>query len=168
MHFFRVEDTIKAVQSAGRGRNRERIRVSSMKKMFSKRRLKLADINRSALENPEAFIEEEHQRYSDGVEGLARALAVGLRDRCLVMLSGPSSSGKTTTAVLLTEELRELGLDAHKVSLDDFYCGRAGLPGWRTAATITRRWRRWIFPGCSGACGSYWRRGAPGCRFSIL
>ena len=128
MHFFRVEDTIKAVQSAGRGRNRERIRVSSMKKMFSKRRLKLADINRSALENPEAFIEEENQRYSDGVEGLARALAVGLRDRCLVMLSGPSSSGKTTTAVLLTEELRELGLDAHKVSLDDFYCGRGRAP----------------------------------------
>lgn len=40
-----------------------------MKKMFSKRRLKLADINRSALENPEAFIEEENQRYSDGWRG---------------------------------------------------------------------------------------------------
>lgn len=69
-----------------------------MKKMFSKRRLKLADINRSALENPAAFIETENQRYFDGVEGLARSLAVGLHDRCLVMLSGPSSSGKTTTA----------------------------------------------------------------------
>ena len=51
MHFFRVEDTIKAVQSAGRGRNRERIRVSSMKKMFSKRRLKLADSVRAVLAN---------------------------------------------------------------------------------------------------------------------
>lgn len=99
-----------------------------MKKMFSKRRLKLADINRSALENPAAFIETENQRYFDGVEGLARSLAVGLHDRCLVMLSGPSSSGKTTTAVLLTEYLRELGLDAHKVSLDDFYCGRGQAP----------------------------------------
>ena len=99
-----------------------------MKKMFSKRRLKLAEINRAALENPAFFIEEENQRYLDGVEGLARTLAVGLQDRCLVMLSGPSSSGKTTTAVLLTEALRELGLDAHKVSLDDFYYGRGRAP----------------------------------------
>lgn len=99
-----------------------------MKKIFPKRRLKLAEINRSARENPAAFIAEENQRYADTVEDLSRNLAMGLQDRCLVMLAGPSSSGKTTTAVLLTEAIRKLGLDAHKVSLDDFYCGWGRAP----------------------------------------
>lgn len=44
------------------------------------------------------------------------------------MLSGPSSSGKTTTALLLRDGLRELGVDAHTVSLDNFYRGRMLAP----------------------------------------
>lgn len=44
------------------------------------------------------------------------------------MLSGPSSSGKTTTALLLRDGLRELGVDAHTVSLDNFYRGRTLAP----------------------------------------
>lgn len=44
------------------------------------------------------------------------------------MLSGPSSSGKTTTALLLRDSLRAKGLDAHVVSLDNFYRGRFCAP----------------------------------------
>lgn len=44
------------------------------------------------------------------------------------MLCGPSSSGKTTTALLLRDSLREMAVDAHTVSLDDFYRGRERAP----------------------------------------
>lgn len=37
------------------------------------------------------------------------------------MLAGPSSSGKTTTAALLSQKLELMGCKAYTVSLDDFY-----------------------------------------------
>lgn len=46
----------------------------------------------------------------------------------IVMLSGPSSSGKTTTALRLTALLRGKGIDAHTVSLDNFYGDRRYAP----------------------------------------
>ncbi len=39
----------------------------------------------------------------------------------IVMLAGPSSSGKTTTAKLISQELKNMGSNAYTVSLDDFY-----------------------------------------------
>ena len=39
----------------------------------------------------------------------------------VVMLAGPSSSGKTTTASILSEDIEKLGGKAYTVSLDDFY-----------------------------------------------
>ena len=102
--------------------------MRAMKSMFPKRLLLKEEINRRITAAPEAFIEEENQRYFDELEALSRFLTVGLHTRCLVMLSGPSSSGKTTTALLLRDYLRDLGVDAHTVSLDNFYRGRGQAP----------------------------------------
>ncbi len=43
----------------------------------------------------------------------------------IIMLAGPSSSGKTTTAALLSREIEALGAKAYTVSLDDFYFSRS-------------------------------------------
>lgn len=99
-----------------------------MKNMFPKRLLRLQEINRKIETVPESFIEEENDRYFDELDALTRRLTVNLHTRCLVMLSGPSSSGKTTSALLLRDNLREMGVDAHTVSLDDFYKGRGQAP----------------------------------------
>ena len=42
----------------------------------------------------------------------------------IVLLAGPSSSGKTTTAKFISEEINRLGGKAYTVSLDDFYMPR--------------------------------------------
>lgn len=55
-------------------------------------------------------------------------LLEGRHGRQMTMLSGPSSSGKTTTAHLLCDRLRTDGADVHVVSLDDFYRGRGLAP----------------------------------------
>lgn len=99
-----------------------------MKNMFRKRVVQLEEINARVRTDAQAFVREENDRYFDDVAALTRALTVGLHTRCLVMLAGPSSSGKTTTARLLRDGLRELGVDAHVVSLDDFYRGRELAP----------------------------------------
>lgn len=99
-----------------------------MRNMFPKRILRLEEINASAESVPAAFMDREDRRYYDELENVTRTIALRLHDRCLVMLSGPSSSGKTTTALLLRDYLRELGVDAHVVSLDNFYKGRGKAP----------------------------------------
>lgn len=46
----------------------------------------------------------------------------------VVLIAGPSSSGKTTTAKKLSMQLRVLGYDPYAVSLDDYYLGRDKTP----------------------------------------
>ena len=53
------------------------------------------------------------------------------------MLSGPSSSGKTTTARFLSARLREQGWTRMWFPGRFLPGAAAGLPGWRTGATIT-------------------------------
>ena len=99
-----------------------------MKRYFPKRRLELNEINQRVRADVSELIQEESERYQKEVEKLARNLAVGFDNHCLVMLSGPSSSGKTTTALKLCACLKELDIDAHTVSMDDFYRGREQAP----------------------------------------
>lgn len=99
-----------------------------MKRTLKKRVLTLEDINRQAAQQPAALIEQENRRYFDELDTVVRQLALAARERCLVMLSGPSSSGKTTTALLIRDSLRAVGVDAHTVSLDNFYRGRELAP----------------------------------------
>jgi uridine kinase len=46
----------------------------------------------------------------------------------VVLIAGPSSSGKTTTAKRLSTELKILGLNPIDISLDDYYLGAAKTP----------------------------------------
>ncbi|MEL3905722.1 MAG: nucleoside kinase [Treponema sp.] len=46
----------------------------------------------------------------------------------VVLIAGPSSSGKTTTAKKLSMQLRVQGYDPHVISLDDYYLGRSKTP----------------------------------------
>ncbi|MDO4567677.1 MAG: nucleoside kinase [Clostridia bacterium] len=51
-----------------------------------------------------------------------------------VMLAGPSSSGKTTSANRIATQLRVLGLDPIMLSLDDYYIDRDKIPADETGA----------------------------------
>ena len=99
-----------------------------MKAFMERRQLQLPEINRRVRTDAPRFMEEEDARYAGEVGRLARHLAAGLNGRRIVMLCGPTSSGKTTTALLLRDSLREMAVDAHTVSLDDFYRGRELAP----------------------------------------
>ena len=99
-----------------------------MKRILPKRVLTLEEINKRVATEPAAFIEEENARYSDDLDAAVRQIATGAQDRLIVLQSGPSSSGKTTTALLLRDRLRGLGMDAHTVSLDNFYRGQEQAP----------------------------------------
>ena len=77
-----------------------------MKAFMERRQLQLQEINRRVRTDAPRFMEEEDARYAGEVGRLARHLAAGLNGRRIVMLCGPTSSGKTTTALLLRDSLR--------------------------------------------------------------
>ena len=94
-----------------------------MKKTLPKRNLKREEIDRLARENPEAFVTAEHQRYFADLEALARSLMAEPGPQGLVMLSGPSSSGKTTSAGYLSRLLREYGARSRGLRPEPVRCG---------------------------------------------
>lgn len=83
----------------------------------------LEQINDAAVANPARMIAEVESAYHDHLENIARNITSHHRGVRVVMLSGPSSSGKTTTAHLLRDFLTAFGASATIVSLDDFYRG---------------------------------------------
>ncbi len=76
-------------------------------------------INNLALA-PRKFVLDCTEGYRTAVRNAAKT-AFYDENKKIIMLAGPSSSGKTTTASLISEEIESLGGKAYVVSLDDFY-----------------------------------------------
>lgn len=85
----------------------------------------LEQINERVMTDPRGLIEESEHRYHDEVEKTARDLVSGLREKPILLLCGPSSSSKTTTAGLLGKALLQDGVHAEVISMDDYYRSRA-------------------------------------------
>lgn len=99
-----------------------------MKKLVRKRILDVEEINRRAEADPQNFIAEENGRYQQEIRETADWLADGVDGCRLVMLSGPSAAGKTTSSMFLRDRLGVHGVDTQVVSLDNFYRGRYQAP----------------------------------------
>ncbi|MBQ3136411.1 MAG: nucleoside kinase [Clostridia bacterium] len=83
-------------------------------------KLTVDNINLLAKEAPEKIISESESRYKDIIETTAEKIC-SKEGRTLVMVAGPSSSGKTTTSKLLKTAIEAMGRKAKMISLDDFY-----------------------------------------------
>ena len=84
-------------------------------------------INEKAKVLPSKFIEKCEERYENIINTIAEKIIID-EGREIVMLAGPSSAGKTTTARKLCEKLNEKGVKTYVLSLDDFYLNRADIP----------------------------------------
>ena len=81
----------------------------------------------AAATDPEKFITQCENRYNNKIKKIAREIAESGRTE-IVMIAGPSSAGKTTSAKKLREQLNELGINSHTVSLDDYYVDNCDAP----------------------------------------
>lgn len=82
---------------------------------------------KTAAENPEKFIAHCENSYNNKIKKIAREIAQSGRTE-IVMIAGPSSAGKTTSAKKLREHLSALGINSHTVSLDDYYVDNCDAP----------------------------------------
>ncbi len=87
----------------------------------------LNEINEKSSTCPEEFIKECENEYINEIKRVAQIIADD-DDLIIVAIAGPSSSGKTTTAHILCDELERLGETTAVVSLDDFYLPYDKLP----------------------------------------
>lgn len=92
------------------------------------RKLSVDTVRSLVQADPRALIEQEEKRYRAEICAVANRIHDVRQKRRIVLLCGPSSAGKTTTASLLKRELKSLGTTAHVVSLDDFYLGKGRAP----------------------------------------
>lgn len=86
-------------------------------------------INELAQENSHALVARAELRYRNIINNISEK-ALDETGRKIIMLAGPSSSGKTTTAKKIADSFTSLGMDTHVVSLDDFYLNRKDIPGY--------------------------------------
>ncbi len=82
---------------------------------------KLSDINRRAQSDAPEFIAECEARYHAQVVRVADVIAENSRQKPIVLINGPSSSGKTTTNDRLFRALASHGIHAETISMDDYY-----------------------------------------------
>ena len=85
----------------------------------------LNDINENVESNMESFINEAESRFESSVTELADRFT---SDCDIVLLAGPSSSGKTTTAGKIAQKIKNSGRNAYTLSLDDYYRNAADIP----------------------------------------
>ncbi len=88
----------------------------------------IEQINDAAIKAPAQMIKECEGSYHEHLRNIARNITEEHGGVRIAMLSGPSSSGKTTTAHLLKEYLGKFGKKATIISMDNFYRGRELAP----------------------------------------
>lgn len=84
-------------------------------------------INSRVKSDPLGFIRECEREYDNSIWSVADKICES-SGHTIVMLAGPSSSGKTTTAHMLEQRLQKKGVRSVTVSLDDFYLDQTQTP----------------------------------------
>jgi len=84
-------------------------------------------INATAQSEPRQLVEAAEARYANIITGIAGRIG-SAHGHKLVLLAGPSASGKTTTAQKIAAALGTQDTRAHRISLDDFYLEAENLP----------------------------------------
>lgn len=85
-------------------------------------------LNEQAAQNPKGLIDACEARYQMQITAMAEKIAAEQARRPIVLLCGPSSSGKTTTADRLCRAIRTQGVHVETISMDDYYRSRGTYP----------------------------------------
>ena len=91
---------------------------------MSNNTVNIKELQSEFFADPTAFIERADKKYHDRLKEIAYRLAYNDERRDVLLLSGPTSSGKSTSANLIRKYLIEEGVESIAMSTDDFFFDR--------------------------------------------
>lgn len=91
--------------------------------------IEMEKLNHEVKFNTANYIKECETNYQNQMEKIVESIKLNEEIK-FILLAGPSASGKTTTAKLLTQNLDKSGFNAKAISLDDFFVEREQTPLW--------------------------------------
>ncbi len=86
--------------------------------------VKIDEINEHCRRDPAAFVAQSEQSYTNVIESIADCICENQYDRTILLLNGPSSSGKTTTSHRIRDAIECRGVHSYAISMDDYYLSR--------------------------------------------
>ena len=81
----------------------------------------LTELNFRTVSDPRGLVEESDALYQAEVKTAAQMILNNRSQSPIILLSGPSGAGKTTTAMKISEELERCGVRCHYVAMDDYF-----------------------------------------------
>lgn len=87
---------------------------------------RIEQVNDLAMKDIGHLIRQSENNYANQVTDLINRIVS--EDKKIVLLAGPSSAGKTTTAYKIKKGLKDRDIDAFVISLDDFFFSADGVP----------------------------------------
>lgn len=91
-------------------------------------RIQAEALNMMASEDQRHIIEYAEKKYHHQFAHVAADIAKTINEKRFVLIAGPSASGKTFSAHILSEHLQKNKLQPRVISLDNFYKDRAEMP----------------------------------------
>ena len=89
----------------------------------------IGELNEAIINNNAGEIIKLSEMIQDyKLLSIAEKITLNKNEIKIVLISGPSSSGKTTTSKKLALYLKTLGLNPHQISLDDYFLNREDTP----------------------------------------
>ena len=82
-------------------------------------KINIDDINQKNSENVYKLISRGEDAYIEQVREIANQ--VSIYGKKIVLITGPSSAGKTTSSFKIKQELDKLGISSHVLNMDDFF-----------------------------------------------
>lgn len=77
------------------------------------------DINQKNSENVYKFISRGEDAYNEQIKDIATQIST--LGKKIILISGPSSAGKTTSSYKIKKELEEIGINSYVLNMDDFF-----------------------------------------------
>ena len=81
----------------------------------------ITDLNREINTDSARVVKEAEDLYHRQLEAAADTVAESCGEKPIVLLSGPSGSAKTTTAMRLKALLEKNGFASHVISMDNYF-----------------------------------------------
>ena len=94
-----------------------------------KDKINVQEVNTYALDNVCELIARAENKFGEQIKSVCDSIVTEHKN--IILLCGPSSAGKTTTSIMMAEEIASSGMKCVRVSLDNFYKNRNDVPFWK-------------------------------------